>query len=316
MNYPLPLYNGALWLDNSTIDNWLECPREYEYEVLLKRRNIFGRPAMNYGKCIHQACAALVAKHGSTYTNADLPALDRVIDDYFEVHPQPADDHRQSGLAKETMHRYVRTYEIEPWTVLETNDRPLLERVLWCPLTHWHSFPVNYFALIDLAVRKPDGIWIKDIKTTSMLGSTFDFDMQVSNQMRGYLWMFHECFDEWPVGYIIDAIRTLSPPATAQKTPQALDAWWAQQFRRLPFYTDKDSVEEWHETLLFNLNELFAQHAAGFFPPNRKSCVGKYGRCQFYDVCTLPRHQRAISLASNNFEDNTWIETTLGGKIG
>lgn len=311
---PFPFYNGAYWIDNSTIEDWLECNRQYEYSSIRKRVNVFNKAPLNYGKAMHTVLATLELLHGNQYTSANMEKLTGVLRAHFEASPQPPDDHRQLALAVETLRRYVTLYEVEPWKIADAANGPLIERVLYTKLTEIEGIPLYYYGLLDLGVRKPDGFWVVDHKTTSMLGSNFDYDMAVSNQFRGYMWLVQQVLGVRPTGYIINAIRTLSPSPTAAKSPATLDKWWSEQFRRLPFYADDDSIAEWHEQVLYTVDQIRHQ-ADRYYPPNRKSCVGKYGRCQYYDICTLPRSQRLIALNSNNFNDNNWTEEVLNGKI-
>ncbi len=314
--HPFPFYNGAYWIDNSLLSTWRECPREHEYENLEKRKAVFAKAALNYGKAMHVALAGLVLSCGNEYTKADLVKLNALLATHFERFPQPLDDHRQLGLAQETLKRYVKMYEIEPWTILQANGFPMVERLVWFPgFMECNGVPINVYGLLDLVVTKYGEVWIIDHKTTSMLGTMFDFEMQTTWQMKGYAWLFKQAFGRMPMGYIVDAIRSLAPSEKIAGNGATLDKWWTDQFRRLPFFVNEAQLAEWEDNTKQVIEEILWQHGRGFYPMNDKSCVTKYGRCQFYDVCTLPQAQRLVALNSNNFEDNTWTEQTLGGKL-
>ncbi len=315
--YPFPYFKGALWTDNSAISSWQECPREYEYESLFRRKATFTAAALNYGKGMHVALAALALSCGNTYTSADFAKLSKLLDDHFDKNLQPIDDHRTPALAKETLWRYLKTYEVEPWTILEANGFPMVERLVWSPLPiTFDNIPINFYGLIDLVVQDASkSVWIVDHKTTSMLGTMFDFDMQMTGQMKGYCWLFNQCFGKMPMGYIVDAIRSLAPSDRALADSAKLEAWWREQFRRLPFYVDAEQVKEWYDTTLITLEEMISHFEKSHWRMNTKSCVGKFGRCQYFDVCSLPQHQRLVSLNSNFFQDNTWTEENLKEKL-
>src|SRR6266404_5955383 len=314
-NHPFPFHDGAMWLDNSTLSSWMECPRLYQYTWLEQREALWNKTAMNYGKAIHLAIAALTMSCGTTYTKANPDVLNKLLETHFERYPQPPDDHRQLGLAKETIARYIRTYEVEPWSIMEANGFPLIERLLWTNIGNINGIPLNYYGVIDLVVKKPDGtIWIVDHKTTSMLGKTLDYDMAITGQMRGYAWLFEQCFHIQPTGYIVDAIRSLAPGPTALKTSATLEAWWSEQFRRLPFYLNEEQIEEWYQTVNSHIANMLWHHERSW-PMNTKSCVNKYGCCSMYQVCTLPKEQRLVALQSNLFTINDWTERTLGEKL-
>jgi hypothetical protein len=314
--HPLPYYKGRYWLDNSIRTSWLECSRNFSYEWIETKVSSFSKVAQNYGKGIHLALAALSTKCGNDYSTANLTELDKVLDDHFDANPQPPDDHRQSSLAKETIHRYVKLYERESWTIRLANDRPFIERLLHAPFSEYNGIPIHFFGVVDLSVLASDrSDWVVDRKTTSMLGKNFDHDMQATGQMPGYCWLFKQCFDKLPQGYIVDAIRSLAPSEKAKADQKQLDKWWLEQFRRLPFFIDQDRVDEWELNTHRIVKRIITDFEDDVYPMNDKSCVGKYGRCQFFDICTLPVPQRLVALQSNNFIDNDWIQRTLADKV-
>src|SRR6266702_4115402 len=216
MNHPFPYFNGAYYIDNSIISTWLECPREYEYEWMDTRTATFTKAALNYGKAMHVALAALAMSCGNQYTDVDLQKLYDLLDFHFDRNLQQADDHLTSGLAKETLRRYIKQYEVEPWTILEANGFPLIERLLHCEISKYNSIPIIFYGVLDLLVQDRSAAkWVVDHKTTSMLGKTFDYDMAMTGQMKGYCWLFQKCFNTLPSGYIVDAIRSLAPSGKA-----------------------------------------------------------------------------------------------------
>lgn len=314
--HPLPFFNGSYWCDNSTLSTWAECGRKYEYKWQDNKEATFNKPALNYGKGMHLALGSLSLSCGSEYTKADLSKLFELLDVHFERNPQPADDHRTAGLAKETLRRYLKQYEVEPWVILSSNGFPIIERTLHCQISSYNGIPIMFYGVLDLAIKDLQGsTWVVDRKTTSMLGKTFDYDMAMTMQMPGYCWLFQKCFGVLPSGYIVDGIRSLAPSEKALADPKLLEKWWSEQFRRLPFFVDQEKINQWEETTLKRLKWIIAQAEDGHFPMNDKSCVNKYGCCEFYNICSLPFEQRKVALQSNNFMENDWLERTLKGKV-
>ncbi len=314
--HPFPYYKGRYWLDNSAVSSWLECSRNFQYEWQNTRVSTFNRAALNYGKAMHLVLAALRTACGNQYTAADLPKLFKVLDDYFDLNPQPSDDHRTAGLAKETLRRYTSLYEVEPWTILQSSGHPLIERLIYAPFSEYNGIKIMFFGVLDLGVKATDGSkWVVDGKTTSMLGKNFDFDMQTTGQMKGYCWLFKACFGHLPQGYIVDAIRSLAPSEKALADQKLLNKWWSEQFRRLPFFVDQAKVDEWELNTFKYIKKMIRDWQDDDYTMNTKSCVGKYGLCQFYNVCTLPAEERLVALQSNNFMENDWISRTLANKV-
>ena len=313
--HPFPYYNGAYWVDNSALSKWLECPRSYQYECQEERVATFSRAALNYGKAIHLALAALSLSCGNEYTRADLAKIDALLDVHFERNPQPLDDHRTAGLAKETMRRYVKLYEVEPWTILLANGFPLIERLCHCQISSYEGIPVNFFGILDLGVTKSDGVWIVDRKTTFQIGKLFELTMRTIAQMKGYCWIYQKCFGSLPMGYIVDGIRSNAPSEKALADQKQLNKWWLEQFARPPSYVNQEQVDEWEKETCFHLHDIIKDNKRQHYPMNTQSCVGRYGACNYVNICTLPQAERLVALQSNNYMDNDWTTRTLQGKI-
>jgi hypothetical protein len=136
--------------------------------------------------------------------------------------------------------------------------------------------------------------------------------MKATPQMRGYCWAFKRAFGTVPMGYIVDAIRTSVPTQKCldecliKGDQKALDKWWETQFYREPFYINQEEIDEWEKNTIVLIEELLWHYSRGFIPMKRKWCTNKYGRCQFYDVCTLPAVQRPLMLMSNMFVEDSW----------
>ena len=77
-------------------------------------------------------------------------------------------------------------------------------------------------------------------------------------------------------------------------------------FARLPWHVTQDEIDEWQEDTLNRVSTLLFQYDRGCFERHKEQCVSKYGKCQFYNVCTLPRQQRMTELYGESFMENVW----------
>src|SRR5207249_1689329 len=105
----------------------------------------------------------------------------------------------------------------------------------------------------------------------------FDYEMQATGQMKGYCWLFKQCFGHLPQGYIVDAIRSLAPSEKAKADKGLLEKWWSEQFRRLPFYVNQEKVDEWELNTYRYLTKIIKDFEKDDFTMNTKSCVSKFG---------------------------------------
>jgi len=313
---PLPLVNGALFIDNSIMDEWNECPTQWHYRFLLNRTAAFTKPALNFGTAIHLG----LAEHAK---GTEIAKIFELLYTHFSKNPQPPDDHRSPGHAVETLNRYFEHYKDEPLKPLQTSEGLFVEFpfafklfTAFAPKQSNNAneeIPIYFCGKIDLAFEKPDhSKWVVDRKTTFQLGTQFSYEMKATPQMRGYCWAFKRAFGELPQGYIVDAIRTSVPTqkclddSLVTGNTKALDKWWETQFYREPFYINQEEIDEWEKNTITLIEELLWHYSRGFIPMKRKWCVNKYGRCQFYDVCTLPAVQRPLMLLSNMFIEDSW----------
>lgn len=178
-----------------------------------------------------------------------------------------------------------------------------------------HEIGVLYSGRIDLPFVQDEHIFVLDHKTTSVLGPTFFDDKKMSPQQKGYCWSFQKLTGKTVRGFVVNAIRIKEPPQYVTKGVESKysgkkltpEQWWHESLQRERFYLNDGELDEWHENTISLVEEFFWNYSRGYFPRKTSWCVGKYGRCQFFDVCsTFPVEDRATMLSSGLFKDNTW----------
>ena len=305
---PLQLVDGAILLDNSSLEYLQTCPRSFEYHWLRKRISSADKAALNFGAGLHIGLATRAKLYGSGQVPDTDVAINASMQTWFTDHPQPLDDYRSLDYAIEAMRGYNKLYRNESWKLKLVAGKPLVEASFMHELGKVQNIPVFYTGRVDLLVTDSLGDWVVDHKTSSQFGDSFMFEMQVSAQMIGYCWAFQQTYGHKPCGYIVDAIRT-RPPTKEEK--MLLSYGGKPEFRkdnyyRLPWHVTQEQIDEWKADTLAQVATAVWHHDSGIFPRHKKWCVGKYGKCQYYDTCTLPVEQRLEHLASNSFMDNEW----------
>lgn len=173
--------------------------------------------------------------------------------------------------------------------------------------TQWT--PVFFTGRIDLGISDSSGKWVMDAKHVFMFGKNFIAEMAASNQMRGYCWQFQKFYGELPKGYIINATRVRPPVKGADLDPSMLFRTTGKDpdFLRIPQHISQSDIDEWEQNTFNLLEELLFNYQRGTFGKHKKSCVGKYGPCQFYELCnSVEPGTREAYLMSNSFCDNNW----------
>lgn len=328
---PLPLQHGALFFDNSFLESFQGCDRQTLYKQLRRRHLAAARPALNFGTAIHRALDLRYSRFGS-----DLPSnpldLSSYKDDrasmlleYFSKNPNPEDDFRNVNWAVEVLQQYDERYNLEPFTLVLRDGKPVVEQAFAIPfalynrlshillpweqswvleaLTDEEHIPIIFTGRIDLPVEWSGDRFIMDHKTTSILGESFWDQYRMSAQPVGYCWAWHKATGEMPKGFAINAIRVRPLPGKPVGGPSK---WWEESFQRNREYIFDRHLVEWHSNTLSQLDQFFYNVRKDVWPMKRLWCVGKFGKCQFYDVCISAPEDREVLLGSDNYLDYEW----------
>ncbi len=323
---PLPLKSGALFFDNSGLESYMTCPRKNEYEHWRRRTLAEERDSTNFGSAIHLVLDYRYAKHGTDLSDPiDLALCEtnqsRLLQKYFELHPCSEGDWRNLNWAMDVCKHYNERWTVEPFNLMERDGKPLVELPFAIVFLAYNpiagttrridslaellpgEIPIIYCGKIDLPTSWDDSIIITDHKTTSQLGDRFWDGYRMSPQQIGYCWAWFKCTGQMPMGFCVNAIRSKSMP---DKPKGGIAAWWEENFLRSKEYIDETHFEEWEVNTQEIIDEILWHQRRGYFPQKKESCSGKYGKCQFYNVCYTPFDQREIILGGSKFMDYNW----------
>jgi hypothetical protein len=310
----LPLIDNTLFIDNTTLETMTTCPRQYQYYGLVKRESTKERPALKFGDIVH---LILEVK----YRNLHLPPeqqtklmVEKAVY-LFSIYSPPEDDYRNLNLTVDAIEHYQKLYSFEPFTIATQNGNPLIEIPFAVPIT---EFEVN----ANIPIRNPDSTievrWVEKIKvvwtgridivydlngklfgmdhkTTSMMGPTFFREFDTSSQFPGYSWAVTAM--GIPLSsFIINALGIRKPTKTGK----------GFEFTRHTINFTPNSLEEWKRDTTFIISDLISMLLRDYFPRHTKWCVGKYGECQYYNVCVLPEEQRSMMLGTGDYKPVVW----------
>lgn len=343
---PLPFVDGssfygepcqALLFDNSALVDWQTCKRLWELKDLRRYASTDEAAGRNFGSAIHRALETRYKLIGPGPVTPECEAaMNDALARYFSESPAPAMDFRGLSHAQKFLAVYNTVYPHEPFRILTTTKgEPFVERTFAlpfgevngqcpkckgrglesrtvdadypCPMCHGKKYaPIRivYTGKIDLAIEQGGDQWTKDHKTTFQFGRTIDMDWAVDGGQTGYVWAFSQTMGRRPRGFLINAMRVRKPSkADAYGDSAPIDS---SDFKRLPFDVSQEDLDDWREDTLALVEEILWCHARGYFSRSRKACVGKYGPCDFYNVCSVQRSARQQILESNLYEENVW----------
>ena len=315
-------------IDNTSLEVFNTCPRSAEYR-LVEARVPHPSSALIFGAAIHaglevwyksfedqQRLGETLQRHALhaaliTYENESK----NVAPIYLEG------EWRSADRACDTLSRYFKHYYLNDvdGIVLDKDGRPCVERAFSAPLAiipfnkelpqecfyeqhkektaFVRNVHVYWTGRIDLVVKDQGNTWVMDHKTTSMLGPSFWDTFTISSQMLGYCWAAEKVLLDGPVrGLLLNAIVGRKLTKTGVGT----------EFHRKHYYYTQDQIEDWKTNTIALVSMFLGSLKAGFFPQSTAWCVGKYGKCRYHDVCSLPSNQRHSLLHSDQFTHNTW----------
>jgi hypothetical protein len=305
-------------IDNSTLERFMTCPRSSEYFVINRRTAANISPALNFGKAIHIGIENLLLGH--SLNDAILS-----MEPSFIASPPPEGDYRTFDMAVSVLQKYHTTYFPPVFNVVTHNARPFVEQpfdiilgeidvyatlpyteqqLLLSPSTDnvfVSKFIPHWTGKLDAAVTYVNNdLWIMDHKTTSMGGQGFFDEFNLSSQTIGYAWALERMLKKRPNGFVLDAIICRRPTKTGKSI----------ELMQQRYVYDEWALKEWEENIKTLVADFLSHTLRGLFPQATKWCVGKYGRCPYFDVCTLPPENRRAMLSSGQFMNATWSPLT------
>lgn len=247
-------------------------------------------------------------------------------------------DYRTSEYAIQSFHSYITHYKDEVMTPYVHQGKPMVEFSFAFPLgqvelpttmfqqwgfgtltncaategeiirqgqTHV-PVQIEWSGIIDMLAEINGALYVVDHKTTSIISQDFFDGFEIAMQPTGYFSALRAAFPELPIkGFLANVLACRKPVAALTKSGKPTSSKPFEAFRRQYHYSDWH-VAEFKQDALALVEELFANITNKFFPRKTQWCIGKYGKCPFFEVCSLPPESRQSMLESDNYIINTW----------
>jgi PD-(D/E)XK nuclease superfamily len=326
---PLHLKGNCLFIDNSTLSEISACPRRGMYKFLRRRQLKKNRAALFFGGAIHKALEVRDLLMKPLVDNETREAMTQALIDYY-ADADFEDDFRNLDYAVRTIEKYNETYKNDPLPPVRLASGELavelpfalpvgelhINATLWiCDPDEndgqpFHKFidklTIVFTGKIDRVCKDKGARMLLDHKTSSMGGPNFFNEFYTALQFRGYKWAVEQLTGEPIAGVIINGI-ICRPPTKDGRVNYDMD--------RHTIYISDEMVEEWQNTFMKTVAEWVGYAAdqadtpdqpEQAFPIRTGQCIGKYGTCEFFDVCQLPPAQRGMLIDSPLYEDHSW----------
>lgn len=301
----IPLGNNdyELHVDNTSKELFETCARAAQYYSVFRRESIAERAALFRGSVVHEA---LGIRKRATEPNFEQQQVAHIITRYLDKDFGP-DEWRTAEHAIETIRLYNKQWPVasEPFKILPgTTEMPFKILLGVANLdtevtTHDGTFYVRrvfiyWTGIIDTIINYGQ-VLVMDHKTTAVLGTTFIDDFVLSSQMNGYVWSARKL--GYPAeGLLLDALAGRKPTKTGV----------AHEFLRNRYYYSEEHIAEWEKDTFTLITDFLEHLCRGYFPKSPKWCFGKFGRCQYWDVCSQLPEKREQLIQSDMFKPVTW----------
>jgi hypothetical protein len=230
---------------------------------------------------------------------------------YILSHPLPSDDFRTADAAWRLLEKYSNEHQYEPFQLVTDarTGRPLIELAFNIPIGtvswpgHNDAVPVIWCGKIDLLTLwpSPEGHMTLDHKTSSIKSdATFDGFENDQSQL-GYVWAIRKLLNLNVTGFIINMLIHRRPTRTGVEI----------EFVRRKYYTPPERLVEWEENALWLAQSYIDYCIKGYFPMHSPACVGKYRKCDYFQVCTLPPSDRTTLLNSGLYKNNEYLTNLI-----
>lgn len=309
---PLPIIDGHFFIDNSSLEHFTTCRRSYEYHDIHKRTLKAAKAGLLFGGLLHsclemryrwEATTGLSPRDSRFDTEVEQKQFDFIKNFYRQPLPQEM-EYRTEAYAQECILLYNKYYLSEPFTIArDSTGKPLVEVPFSLELgtiagPDNKPVVVMWTGRIDLVAEWDRNVFMHGDHKSSKIGGDRFFDDYVLDQaQRGYAWALQRILGRTVGGFFVNGL-ICRPPT---KTGKPFDF-----IRRKFTIDDPDTLVEWQENTLRLVEDIFHDYSREYFPMETKWCNGKYGACQYRDVCNVRRQGRRALLYGGLFQDNTW----------
>lgn len=299
-----------LRFDNSSMESFNTCARKAQYSCVFKRRPAGVDAALHFGGIVHECMeirAQAMLVPNPFWESEQAKHLVR----RFEAVPQGPDEWRTPDVGINLLRAYNTQYpiELEPFTIVPgTIEMPFSVFIGHMDvdadlelrpgeIIHVKRLLCYWTGRIDNLISLDGSKFIHDYKTASVLGPTYFEDYDLSAQMIGYVWAARQLGHTDTVGLYLDVLGNRRPTKTGKSI----------ELHRQRYYYSDEHIEEWRVDTFTSLSDFVEYLIRAYFPKRtQQHCHGKYGTCEYWNVCNQLPTQRNPVIFSSVYEDDTW----------
>lgn len=285
----------SIVINNSSLEKFTQCPRAYQYYGCNERTKSSASHSLIFGTAIHAGLEARynALKNGGNPLQASLKGFNDAWN--FEAH---YDDHRDYNYGIHVLENYDSVWSFyEKEMEIVDIEYPFEKEIFTVkdPETS-KDIEVRWRGVIDLIYKKDGKTYLLDHKTTSILTPSYFAQYEINSQINGYIYTIQKATSKPVDFFTINAIGTRKLSKTKPKLKDDDIAIFTTE-------VNQESVEEWHSNLFAIVSNMVNCSKNEYWPMHTKNCIGKFGKCEFHDVCVENKSNRGIILGSCLYTD-------------
>lgn len=314
-------------VNSSSVSVIQECLRKAQYSLHEEWRAVSESPATLFGRAVHKALEIFyrgaieervlprfayleMMAYGNKPppTNNDL--IYRAVAGFLEVAEPlsglPETDKRSLQNGVWILHKYFEAFIDDPYVALVDDHGPFIERTFSYRIHEDTSLVIDVFGTIDFAFRHTvtGEVLVGDHKTTSQLyfgGSSYYDRDKPNHQYTLYMLGANKVLGLKTDSFMVNVIEVKEKP----KRPQTPGPKFPRQITKR---TEED-FDEVREVIMKVVRDYLEAIETEVWPMGGVDACGKYGGCQFRQVCAAPRVMRE-TLLMNKFTRNGETDAT------
>lgn len=291
MKINLPIIKPEV-VDYSMTQTHQRCPRKFFYSHVLGRKSGGKNWAIQYGVAYHTFREVLERTFKGASADVEDDQFQRFIYDLAWNRAIAADNGWEDPPSEDskaylTVSRLAAACESAFQKWLDEKRQGTI-KVLFTEQAFDLALPFpskyRYGGRFDQVVEWNNKLWIRDFKTTTMMGRTYAFRFDPDNQITGYVWAAQELSGRPVEGAMIEVVYN-----TKTKGPE---------FHDFLVTRSQNAVDEWLHELKYELEDI-NRHIEDMAFPKRTVACDDFGGCQFREAC----------LKDSWFTRERWLET-------
>jgi hypothetical protein len=289
------MYQIARTHDNTMMSALDYCNRRYGLAHVRCKRPMGSSAALKFGGLMHIGLDNYYKRlaAGDSWQFAHNAALDSMADQEYE---DPFEDYRTKGRALLVMSAYANERGFDEELTTHMTETPF-------DITDADGF--RWGGIMDWLGDYNTDVWPMDHKTTSRFGAYYFDDFKRDPQMIGYTYAGGLLRGAPVPGVLINVIAVRKRDHEFARRPMHYPQWLIDEWK-VKMVQQYERAEHIRELVEKNPESVWQPTAVN---PNLYNCIGKYGRCPFFDVCeSRPENRERVLRIEYETHEWNWAE--------